>query len=79
MAVVFSVMTSYFLSRTLVPTMVHYLLAAEIDLYSGEGDSHTKKRDIVWRVHERFNVHFERFRRLLRRLSRLGARSQRGS
>ena len=26
MAVVFAMMTSYFLSRTLVPTMVHYLL-----------------------------------------------------
>ncbi len=62
MAVVFAMMMSYFLSRTLVPTMVHYLLGAEIDLYSGEGDAHTKKRDIIWRVHERFNVYFERFR-----------------
>ena len=64
MAVVFAMMMSYFLSRTLVPTMVHYLLGAELDLYSGEGHSPTKKRAIVWRVHERFNVHFERFRRL---------------
>src|SRR6185437_2638281 len=30
MAVVFAMMTSYLLSRTLVPTMVHYLLAAEV-------------------------------------------------
>jgi multidrug efflux pump subunit AcrB len=29
MAVVFAMLTSYFLSRTLVPTMVHYLLASE--------------------------------------------------
>src|SRR3989475_5587569 len=29
MAVVFAMLTSYFLSRTLVPTMVHYLLANE--------------------------------------------------
>ncbi len=29
MAVVFAMLTSYFLSRTLVPTMVHYLLAGE--------------------------------------------------
>jgi multidrug efflux pump subunit AcrB len=61
MAVVFAMMTSYFLSRTLVPTMVHYLLGAEVDIYSGAAP--TKKRDIVWRVHERFNVHFERLRR----------------
>jgi len=62
MAVVFAMMTSYFLSRTLVPTMVHYLLASEIDLYTGEGDP-GKKRNIIWRIHERFNVHFERLRR----------------
>ncbi|NVL78435.1 efflux RND transporter permease subunit, partial [Escherichia coli] len=29
MAVVFAMLTSYFLSRTLVPTMVHYLLESE--------------------------------------------------
>src|SRR5215469_4567571 len=29
MAIVFAMLTSYFLSRTLVPTMVHYLLARE--------------------------------------------------
>ena len=63
MAVVFAMMMSYFLSRTLVPTMVHYLLGAEVDLYRGEGHEPEKKRDIVWRVHERFNVHFERLRR----------------
>jgi multidrug efflux pump subunit AcrB len=83
MAVVFAMMMSYLLSRTLVPTMVHYMLEAEIDLYGGvhERDTHgeksepsasaseknakgaPKKRDIIWRVHERFNVHFERLRR----------------
>ncbi len=62
MAVVFAMMMSYFLSRTLVPTMVHYLLGAEIDLYSGEGAS-KKHRNFVWRIHERFNVQFERLRR----------------
>jgi multidrug efflux pump subunit AcrB len=64
MAVVFAMMTSYLLSRTLVPTMVHYLLGAEIDLYTGGGHSPERRRDIVWRVHERFNVHFERLRHL---------------
>jgi multidrug efflux pump subunit AcrB len=61
MAVVFAMMTSYLLSRTLVPTMVHYLLGAEVDLYTGGGGG---RRDIVWRVHERFNAHFERLRRV---------------
>jgi multidrug efflux pump subunit AcrB len=35
MAVVFAMMTSYLLSRTLVPTMVHYLLENEVELYGG--------------------------------------------
>ena len=38
MAVVFAMMTSYLLSRTLVPTMVHYLLAAEVEMYGGQLD-----------------------------------------
>jgi multidrug efflux pump subunit AcrB len=64
MAVVFAMMMSYFLSRTLVPTMVHYLLGAEMHLYTGDAPKDHEKRDIVWRVHERFNVHFENLRRL---------------
>ncbi len=43
MAVVFAMLTSYLLSRTLVPTMVHYLLAAEVEMYGGvldENDPH---------------------------------------
>src|SRR4051812_16977978 len=43
MAVVFAMMTSYFLSRTLIPTMVHYLLESEVELYGGveqEGLAH---------------------------------------
>jgi multidrug efflux pump subunit AcrB len=55
---------SYFLSRTLVPTMVHYLLGSEIDLYSGDAHAAGRRRDIVWRVHQRFNTHFERVRHL---------------
>src|SRR3954470_18919028 len=44
MAVVFAMMTSYFLSRTLVPTMVHYLLESEVWMYGGveqEGLAHS--------------------------------------
>src|SRR3989440_2277903 len=44
MAVVFAMLTSYLLSRTLVPTMVHYLLETEVELYGGveqQGLAHT--------------------------------------
>ena len=64
MAVVFAMMTSYLLSRTLVPTMVHYLLGPEVDLYSGEAQRSGTRRGIIWRVHERFNAQFERLRRV---------------
>jgi multidrug efflux pump subunit AcrB len=64
MAVVFAMLMSYFLSRTLVPTMVHYLLGAEIDLYSGDPQRSAVRRDLIWRVHQRFNTHFERVRHL---------------
>jgi hypothetical protein len=40
MAVVFAMLTSYVLSRTLIPTMVRYLLKPELNLYrGGEGDA----------------------------------------
>jgi multidrug efflux pump subunit AcrB len=64
MAVVFAMLMSYFLSRTLVPTMVHYLLGSEIDLYSADPGRSAKRGDVVWRVHQRFNRHFEHVRRL---------------
>jgi multidrug efflux pump subunit AcrB len=46
MAVVFAMMTSYLLSRTLVPTMVRYLLASEVQLYGGEPDQEEKKSPV---------------------------------
>ncbi|MEZ0229791.1 MAG: efflux RND transporter permease subunit [Planctomycetota bacterium] len=59
MAVVFAMLTSYLLSRTLVPTMVQYLLATEVEReargYRPEGAFH--------RVHLRFNGAFEAVRR----------------
>jgi multidrug efflux pump subunit AcrB len=63
MSVVFAMLMSYFLSRTLVPTMVHHLLGAEIGLYAGDPNGKPVKHDIAFRIHERFNVHFERLRR----------------
>ncbi len=65
MAVVFAMLASYFLSRTLVPTMVHYMLGPEVPIYAaGEGGhaAHIEGLNWVWRVHFRFNHRFERFR-----------------
>ncbi len=63
MAVVFAMLTSYFLSRTLVPTMVHYLLEPEVALYTGDPAGDALKKNFIWRTHEKFNVQFERLRR----------------
>lgn len=63
MAVVFAMMASYFLSRTLVPTMMHYLLPAEVALYQPhEGGEPKEAQNWVWHVHERFEHRFERLR-----------------
>ena len=43
LSVIFAMLTSYLLSRTLVPTLVHYLLESEVDMYGGveqEGIQH---------------------------------------
>jgi multidrug efflux pump subunit AcrB len=71
MAVVFAMLASYLLSRTLVPTMVKFLLAGEVDMYQeheAEGAEHGGQHAIpahanwVWRVHYRFNAGFEKLR-----------------
>jgi multidrug efflux pump subunit AcrB len=65
MAVVFAMLASYMLSRTLIPTMVHYLLKQEVDMYrTGEhGESGSAAgHSFIWRVHFAFNRRFERFR-----------------
>ncbi|MGA8029441.1 MAG: efflux RND transporter permease subunit, partial [Bryobacteraceae bacterium] len=63
MAVVFAMLASYFLSRTLVPTMMHYLLPVEVALYQPqEGEEPKEAKNWVWRVHQKFEHHFERFR-----------------
>jgi multidrug efflux pump subunit AcrB len=55
MAVVFAVLASYLLSRTIVPTMARYLLAHDHE--------QTKAMPGVFgRIHQRFNHHFEQFR-----------------
>ncbi len=60
-AVVFAMMMSYFLSRTLVPTMVHYLLRSEVELYQ-KGGEHAQGEGVIWRVHGAFNHRFEQMR-----------------
>ena len=59
LAVVFAMLASYLLSRTLVPTMVFYLLPAEMALYQ---DEHAAGGGPIWRVHQRFERVFEWFR-----------------
>ncbi len=61
LAVVFAMMASYFLSRTLVPTMMHFLLRAEVDLYQDQGASEQEeRRNWVWRWHSKFERQFEK-------------------
>ncbi len=63
MAVVFAMMASYFLSRTLIPTMVHYMLKPEVKLYAqGEGGETAGGTGIIWGAHYIFNRQFERMR-----------------
>jgi multidrug efflux pump subunit AcrB len=61
MAVVFAMMASYFLSRTLIPTMVHYMLKPEVELYA-MGEHAEGGTGLIWRVHYLFNRRFEMMR-----------------
>src|SRR6476661_2451342 len=54
MAVVFAMLASYLLSRTLVPTMMAYLLGAEENAGKGKG--------LLFRAHDLFNMAFEALR-----------------
>src|SRR5437762_2326680 len=59
LAVVFAMLASYLLSRTLVPTMVLYLLPAEA---RGEAEEPAGPRPTSWSFHHAFNRGFERLR-----------------
>ena len=61
-AVVFAMMASYLLSRTLIPTMVHYMLKPEVKLYARAGTAKRKAAGLFWRVHYLFNRRFEMMR-----------------
>jgi len=58
MAVVFAMLASYLLSRTIVPTLVRYLLPAEIQGHADDGAA----RGLFARVHDAFQGRFERLR-----------------
>jgi multidrug efflux pump subunit AcrB len=70
LAVVFAMIPSYLLSRTLVTTMMDHLLGKELDLYQparpGDTARSRSKRGIVWRVHEVFEHRFEAARAVYR-------------
>src|SRR5579872_4040394 len=58
MAVVFAMLASYLLSRTLVPTMMAYLLGREVGLYHGTVEG----KGLLWSVHHIFDALFEKLR-----------------
>ncbi len=62
LAVVFAVLTSYLLSRTLVPTMILYLLPSEVPLYT-DPELSAKGGGPIWQFHRRFEHQFERYAR----------------
>jgi multidrug efflux pump subunit AcrB len=63
MAVVFAMLASYLLSRTLVPTMVRFLLESEVQLYQqGRHGESAGGRGLIWRAHYLFNHLFEALR-----------------
>jgi multidrug efflux pump subunit AcrB len=66
-AVVFAMLTSYLLTRTLVPTMMHYLLPAELPLIQRPEQEPAEPGDgWIWKVHKRFDHKFEQGRKRYR-------------
>ena len=61
LSVVLALVASYGLSRTLVPTMMHFLLPKEVPLYQGQENESPLSRSLIWRVHQRFDRGFDWF------------------
>ncbi len=74
MAVIFAMLASYFLSRTLVPTMVRFMLSSEIHVYQAMAKGEHVDAGIFWKIHNRFNVYFEKFRDAYKELLALNLR-----
>jgi multidrug efflux pump subunit AcrB len=70
MGVVFAMLTSYLLTRTVVPTLVHYLLQVEIPLYQEGEEASTAARAAgpIWRIHQAFDRQFEKLRHAYHRV-----------
>ncbi|MBV8828085.1 MAG: efflux RND transporter permease subunit, partial [Acidobacteriaceae bacterium] len=63
LAVVFALAASYLLSRTLVPTMMAYLLGSEMHKHQESPRSREQDRgSLIWRAHLLFDTQFERLR-----------------
>jgi multidrug efflux pump subunit AcrB len=63
MAVVFAMLASYLLSRTLIPNMVHYMLRPEVKLYAlGQHGETAGGKGVFWKLHYIFNHVFEEMR-----------------
>jgi multidrug efflux pump subunit AcrB len=62
MAVVFAMLTSYFLSRTLVPTMMRYLMTQEAEHHSH--DAHAAPRSLAGRFLAAFEARFAQLRQV---------------
>jgi multidrug efflux pump subunit AcrB len=63
MAVVYAMLASYLLSRTLIPNMVHYMLRPEMKLYIlGEEGEAAGGQGIIWQAHHLFNHQFDRLK-----------------
>lgn len=61
LAVVFAMMASYLLSRTLVPTMANFLLGPELRLYQ-DAEHAAKGGGPIWQLHRLFDGGFNRMR-----------------
>src|SRR6201998_4794617 len=59
--VVLAMIASYGLSRTLVPTIMHFLLPAEVSLYQESDKESPLSRSLIWRLHQWFEHGFDSF------------------
>ena len=58
LAVVLAMMASYLLSRTLIPTMVRYLIPAELRFYrhGAEHEDEIADAGLIWNIHHRLST-----------------------
>jgi multidrug efflux pump subunit AcrB len=62
-AVALAMGASYLLSRTLIPTMIRFLIPAELRLYRApEGEAEVEDAGWLWRLHRGFHRGFEKMR-----------------